>query len=182
MPKDAHSRKKVIIGSNSDQSYLGDTWSRGRPLKFAQAVRIFKAPGSWTVETLCKCITEHMELPCLKNWVFPLLLRVPGTARRSNQSILKEINPEYSLEGLLLKPKLQYSATWCEELTRWKTLWCWESLKAGGKKGAGKMRWSDGIINSVDMSWSKRWETVKDRGAWCAVVREVAESRAWPSN
>ena len=69
-----------------------------------------------------KFTTDAFELWCL---------RVPWTARRSNQSFLKEINPEYSLEGLMLKLKLQYLATWCEELTHWKRPWCWERLRAG---------------------------------------------------
>ena len=83
---------------------------------------------SWTIENAERWRTDASELWC---WRRPL--RVPWTARRSNQSILKEISPEYSLEGLMLKLKLQYFATWCKELIHWKRLWCWERLKAGGE-------------------------------------------------
>ena len=76
---------------------------------------------------------EHRRIDAFEQWCWRRLLRVPWTARRSNQSILKEISPEYSLEGLMLKLKLQYLATWCKELTHLKTPWCWERLKVGGE-------------------------------------------------
>ena len=94
------------------------------------------------------------ELDCktLKDWCFQIvvlekILRVPWTARRSNQSILKEINPEYSLEELILKLKLQYFGLWCEELTHWKRLWCWERLRAGGE--AGDRGWDDWMASLI---------------------------------
>ena len=73
---------------------------------------------------------EHQRIDAFELWCWRRLLRVPWTSRRSNQSILKEISPEYSLEGLMLKLKLHYVATWCEDLTQWKRPWCWERLKA----------------------------------------------------
>ena len=82
--------------------------------------------GSWTIKKV-----EHWRIDALELWCWRKLLRVPWTARGFNQSILKEISPEYSLEELRLKLKLQYLATWCEELTHWKRPWCWERLKAG---------------------------------------------------
>ena len=92
------------------------------------------------------------------------LLRVPWTARRSNQSILKEISPEYSLEGLMLKLKLEYLATWWEELTLWKRPWCWERLKAGGEGGnrgwdgcmASLTQWTWVWVNSGSWLWTGR--------------------------
>jgi len=91
---------------------------------------------SWTVKE-----AEHQRIDAFEPWYWRRLLRVPWTARWSSQSILKEIKPEYSLEGLMLKLKLQYLATWCEELTHWKSPWCWERLKA---EGEGDDRWWDG--------------------------------------
>ena len=87
------------------------------------------------------------------------VLRVPWTARRSNQSVLKEISPEYSLEGLMLKLKLQYFATWCEELTHWKRPWCWEGLKVGGE---GDNRGWDGWVASPTQ-WTWIWAS---SGSW----------------
>ena len=83
---------------------------------------------SWTIKK-----TEWWRIDAFEQWCWRRLLSVPWTARRSNQSILKEISPEYSLEGLILKLKLQYLATCCEELTHWKRSWCWERLKAAGE-------------------------------------------------
>ena len=100
---------------------------------------------SWTVKK-----AECQRIDAFELWCWRRLLRVPWTARRSNQSILKEISPGISLEGMMLKLKLQYFGHLCEELTHWKRLWCWEGLRAGGE-GDDRMRWLDGITDLIDM-------------------------------
>ena len=109
---------------------------------------------SWTIKK-----AEHWKIDAFELWRWRRLLRVPWTARRSNQSILKEVSPEYSLDRLMLKLKLQYFGTWCEELTHWKRPWCWERLKAGGE--------------GDDRGWGS-WMASETRRTWV-----LASSRSW---
>ena len=119
---------------------------------------------------------EGQRIEAFKFWCWRRLLRVPWTARRSNQSILKEISPEYSLEGLMLKLKLQYSGHLMRTDLSEKTLMLGK-IEGRRKRGRQRMRWLNGIINTIDMSLSELQETVKVRKAWHGIVHGVSKSR-----
>ena len=109
-------------------------------------------------------------------WCWRRLLRVPCSERRSNESILKEVNPKYSLEGLLLKQKHQYFDHLRRRADSLEKTLMLGKIKSKRRRRKQRMRWLDSITDSVDTNLSKPWETVEDRGTWCTTVHEVAES------